>query len=129
MIKINNDLTVTDTETGIIWMRNIMGSKINLFDSFTWEESNKLCVNGWRLPTALEFSELYGKVGDILLFHNNMDANFWTSNEFLPADCFGSGSAYCFDTYSRTVFFMSKDYRLRVRLVRETKQHDKIPAI
>jgi len=104
----NGDGTVTDTATGLMWMKNANNGQMTWDDAMEWAE--KLHVGGyddWRLPSGLnisdgqlcntqprgtncpdtEFGTLYFDYGisDLLnsgVFHNVVQGVYWTSTEF-----------------------------------------------
>ena len=52
----NNDGTITDTKTGLTWMKDA-----NLFGKLPWVEAVKKCTElseGWRLPERFELESL-----------------------------------------------------------------------
>jgi len=55
----NNDGIVTDTTTGLVWLKDLTG-----LDYQTWEEAKETCAvlgvagGGWRVPTVKELLSL-----------------------------------------------------------------------
>ncbi len=81
---INNDSTVTDTMTGLVWQQGEAGQ-------MTWEKALEYCENltlagknDWRLPTVRELasitkSDTYNPAADTLYFPDIKSDFYWSS--------------------------------------------------
>ncbi len=101
----NKDGTVSDLETGLVWMRCAMGmsfdneSCIGQPNTYTWDQANQLSgtttfssQNDWRLPTVRELNTLisqsvYVPVTDVIALPDatktqaSYESGFWTSTQ------------------------------------------------
>lgn len=92
----NGDNTITDSKTGLTWMKEDDGKERNHKDAIAYCENNeaKLPGEGWRLPTVEELFSLI----DFSRHHPAMDPMFkvpeypwyWSSTPY----AYGSGSAW-----------------------------------
>jgi len=101
----NNDGTITDNITGLMWEQN-MGDKINYNEAFNKAESSTLAgYSDWRVPTIKELYSLIlftGEVkgqtamkffinteyfiqplGDVSIGEREIDAQTWSSTEYV----------------------------------------------
>jgi hypothetical protein len=107
----NGDGTVTDTETGLMWMKNANNGRMTWDEAMSWAQNLLLAgYDDWRLPSGLnrgddqvcnsqpagvncpdtEFGTLYFGYGisDLLnsgVFEDVVQSVYWTSTEF-PSD-------------------------------------------
>ena len=84
----SDDLTVTDTITGLEWQRDVSGTY-----SYSWAGAKAYCAGltlggrqGWRLPGVMELSTIVdfavtsGATIDATAFPNTPAYSFWTSS-------------------------------------------------
>jgi len=128
----NCDGTVTDTRTGLMWMRCVMGQ---IWDgkschgearNFTWDGANKLRHNStfagcddWRLPDIDELKTLIDRSQDNQAIDNRAFPNTprslcWSSSPY----SFDSNYAWVVNCYSGNVYNVSRNDYNSVRLVR-----------
>ena len=79
----NNDGTVTDTQTSLMWADKVLNSSLH------WDAAKTYCAgyggggkSGWRMPSFDELRQLYssGAFGSIIK-NNASFGQVWTSNE------------------------------------------------
>jgi hypothetical protein len=94
----NGDGTVTDSSTGLIWMRCSMGQTWNgatcdgVASSYTWGQSTSLTTNfsgqsDWRLPNIAELASLADPTRsspaiDTSVFPNTPASTYWSASGF-----------------------------------------------
>ena len=105
----NNDGTITDTQTNLIWQKEYHKDK-------THDEAISLQDDVWRLPTIEELISLidYGKVNPASTFLDMPRIHFWSSSSF------AHDSSYAWIVYFSYgyVYGNSRYYDSAVRLVR-----------
>ena len=108
----NEDGTILDNNTGILWMKcatNLIGEECSLGDAinYDWNEANTLCTSmikgelkDWRLPSITELHSImtYHKnengIGvDSTYFPNIPEYPFWSSSKY----AYGDGSYWVLD--------------------------------
>ena len=88
--KDNNDGTITDTKTGLMWQKDHTGP-MSWQDAMNYAESLSLTGHdNWRLPTIEEAFTLidFGKYNPASAFPNMLSKWFWSSSSYAP-------SSYC----------------------------------
>jgi len=107
----SDDLTVTDTITGLEWQRDLSGT-----DTYSWAGAKAYCAGltlggrqGWRLPGVMELSTIVdftvtsGARIDATAFPNTPAAWFWTSSPYAGSSgdawsvFFGFGNSFIYD--------------------------------
>jgi hypothetical protein len=91
-----DQLTVTDTSTGLVWQRDGSGSRPNCAadPDCTWVEAQAYCAgltldgSGWRLPTL---GELHSIVDTTVTSPPMINQTAFPNT---PADCFWTSSPY-----------------------------------
>ena len=125
----NNDGTITDSTTNLIWMRCSVGQ---IWDGTTcsgipggydWPHARDLTLeladhNDWRLPNIRELQTIldrnrYSPAVDLIAFPNTAASGFWSAS----ASADGS-SAWNVDFNYGDVYYSGKHYTFQVRLVR-----------
>jgi len=83
---INNDQTVTDTRTGLTWLRQVPQTLLNWTSAISWCESLTYANHtDWRLPqketmrSLIDYSRTEPSV-DTTIFFDMMPGIFWTSS-------------------------------------------------
>lgn len=123
----NMDGTVTDTRTGLSWMRCSVGQTwdgstcIGKAGSYKWVDANNLAIkyagrNDWRLPSLDELDGILdrsrkGPAINISTFPGTPSAYFWSST------CPTISRAYSLDFDNRGSISKSHDLESHVRLV------------
>ncbi|MCX7178675.1 MAG: DUF1566 domain-containing protein [Proteobacteria bacterium] len=129
----NGNGTVTDSTTGLIWMRCSMGQAwtgstcTGTASTYTWDQSNALTGtvsfggrSDWRMPNIRELQTIvdrtrYNLAIDPTAFPNSPSPSyFWSSSVFID----DSGRAWYVDFYQGFAFVQSRYYDGPVRLVR-----------
>jgi len=85
----NDDGTITDSKTGLIWLKKTYKKRMNWNQAMSYAlENNNGNQFDWRLPTKKELSSLLigGKQSSFFLlkkhgFKNMKDDSYWTSSE------------------------------------------------
>ncbi|MFM2449684.1 MAG: hypothetical protein RIS44_2134 [Pseudomonadota bacterium] len=138
-LTVNADGTVTDTTTGLVWDRCVLGRSgptcTGAANTYTWAQAlaeasarnaaNHLGYNNWRLPNKNELEsiikqDVYNPAIDTTAFPNTAAGYNWTSTTFArsPGDAFavyfGAGGIDTSD----------KAYDYFVRLVRSGQSFD-----
>jgi hypothetical protein len=79
----NNDGTVTDTKTGLVWKKDTAPG------TFTWEKAVKYCGemgDGWRLPIIEELISIvdYSRLDPAIdpVFSNAQSSLYWSSTTY-----------------------------------------------
>jgi hypothetical protein len=130
----NGDGTVTDTKTGLIWMRCSMGQTwlngtcTGTVANYTWDRANGLTGqvvfaghSDWRLPNVRELTTLadrsrFSPAIDTSAFPNTPPSNYWSSSAYA---CLADGAWFVVFNYGDAY----GDYRTLeypVRLVRSS---------
>jgi len=128
----NGDGTVTDTLTGLTWMRCAVGQTwdgktcLGEARAYTWEEAMELRNtfaghDDWRLPDIEEMQTIIDKSQGMPAIDTSElphimrpEFNFWSSSPYaLYSVC-----AWLVDFYYGSVSFYNKSYNFDVRLVR-----------
>jgi hypothetical protein len=130
----NNDGTVTDTRTGLTWMRCALGQTwdaskmtcIGTASGITWQKAKAMDykypnINGWRLPSLVELKSILDSSRtspaiDTLVFPETPSAYFWTNEIEL------SSTAWGVDFNLGGTASVLRAFNNHVRLVRENKQ-------
>lgn len=133
---LKSDLTISDTRSGLIWVRNgnISGDRINFDESSSFAKmmNNKKYAGytDWRIPTIADYKTLYSTAKMIAIqqnkqplaiikevFTNYQDWNYWVStSSFSPR--FGWRGAFSFDLEYGTSGENQKTDSLNIMLVR-----------
>ena len=120
----NDDGTVTDDDTGLMWQQGEAG----LMD---WGNALKYCeglssggYTDWRLPNVKELESLttdlrYGTAIDTRFFPGASASNYWSSTSFYP-DYY---SAWPVSFMDGTSYYSRKTNAYNVRCVRKGKTH------
>ena len=125
----NKDNTVTDTKTGLTWIKDhkILGG--NFDKTMTYEEAIKACREldigdhkDWRLPTREELLTIvdltrYSPAIDPIFVNTKTDDWYWTSTPYAPV----SGNAWIVYVYNGGVVDVNKGYGYYVRSVRRSQ--------
>ena len=135
--EINSDGTVTDIETGLMWLRCSLGQTYEAdgdycrgaASSHDWysalEAANNYSVSGnvnWRLPNIKELRSIaaydrYDPAINHEVFPNSKFSYYWSASP----DAFYSGYAWALSFEHGNDSTYSRDWDLYVRLVRSTR--------
>lgn len=130
----NKDGTITDTKTGLVWIKNPHTDLPEEFKNYMpWEKAIETCKalnfaghKDWRLPTVEELRELVDytrgiKSGepatDTSIFPDTKCNWYWTST---PC-AWGPSNAWIVGFYSGSMGYDSKDGNYYVRPVRSSQ--------
>lgn len=133
----NNDGTVTDTRTKLMWQKCSLGQggaqcDVDTAKKYTWtsalnaaQEANKVWLlgfNDWRLPSITELRTLVEEVClptiNNSLFPNTQSDSYWSSSPFAHT---GRSSAWFISFTSGYEDHFSKSGDYHVRLVRNSQ--------
>jgi len=124
----NNDGTITDTETGLVWQKDHT-------DPITWQKAldytkslNLAGYTDWRLPTETELSTLtdYGTCSPLIEFPETFDEWFWS----LCSYTLNSGYAWYASFNGKDVHYGGRNIGLNsVRCVRGKMKSTKFRVI
>ncbi|MHB8092903.1 MAG: Lcl domain-containing protein [Syntrophales bacterium] len=115
----NGDGTVTDTDTGLMWQKEMVTGK-------TWDEALKYAeglslarYNDWRLPTLKELQSIvnyshYNLATDTAFFPGTLSSDCWSSS----TNAYWGGGAWGIDFDHGDVYGQGKMTALAVRAVR-----------
>jgi hypothetical protein len=124
----NNDGTVVDTRTGLMWAANDNGAKV------TWQEAKEYCEKfrgggyaDWRMPTVKELAGLYDKHEpgyrpECAIY--NWKVYLTDSIKLTGASCWAAeakgnqAKCFMFDYGCRSLMFKSVDFIMRALPVR-----------
>jgi len=136
---INEDGTVLDRETGLMWKRCAEGQYCNEMGcignarGYTWEEAMLLTspfagYEDWRLPTIKELKliitrEVSKPYMNRLIFPDTGKTNFWSSSDS-PYYSFG---AFYLDFNRGYPYYDDKSHLYSVRMIRGQQAIDGIP--
>jgi hypothetical protein len=99
LVVSTDGLTVTDTITGLVWQRDVSGTRAGCSGianmSCLWAEAQAYCaslvlggLSGWRLPawmellTIVDFTAAIATI-DQTAFPNTPTSRFWTSSQYI----------------------------------------------
>ena len=101
----NNDGTVTDTKTGLMWVKDTTPGV------FTWLKAIEYCEglgDGWRLPTIEELISIvdYSRIDPAIdsVFFNAQSSDYWSST----TNAYDPGYAWYVDVYYGYVSYAYK---------------------
>jgi hypothetical protein len=92
----NNDGTVTDTATGLIWQKSGPTNQSGAAIALTWEEALAYCEklelnekDDWRLPNVNELQSIvdyrfYNPSVDVTFFPDTQSEPYWSSTTYAP---------------------------------------------
>ncbi len=117
----NENVTVTDTETGLMWQKEDDGKERNLQEAFTYcKELSLAGFKDWRLPTLAEFKDLEeaaeGTNIDMPIRYPRNGYDYWTST--LPPGWAGFPGTVAY-VASGTTYYKTNKYCIRA--VRDCK--------
>ena len=122
----NNDGTVTDNKTGLMWVKDGTSAECNNGKTLKWQEAIDFCKGldfaghkDWRLPTIQELQSIvdygaYNPAIDKEYFHNTQCNYYWSSTTY----AYVTGYAWSVHFYYGNVNDGSKTYSNYVRPVR-----------
>jgi len=131
----NNDGTVTDSSTGLTWMRCAIGQAwagatcIGVASTYTWDQANALIGtvsfagnSNWRLPNirelqTIEVLSVSSPTIDQVIFPNATISNYWTDTPFIQ----NSTKAWYIDFSNGIGYGASRASNFSVRMVRSGK--------
>lgn len=129
----NGDGIVTDTQTGLMWVKDGNSEGCNNGKSLTWEQAIKFCnklkfagYSDWRLPTINELQSIvnYGTYNpsiDTSYFPNTKDNYYWSATTYV----YSTGYAWYVYFGNGYVTYNDKTSYDYVRPVRGGKEEEK----
>jgi hypothetical protein len=85
-----DELTVTDTKTGLVWQKSVEAAQTNSVDAGIYCQNLPLGGGPWRLPSMKELQTLVDEslkspAIDPVAFANTPIGAYWSSSVVLPA--------------------------------------------
>jgi hypothetical protein len=129
----NGDGTVTDKETGLMWVKDGKSEGCNQSEPLAWKQAIKFCeklkfagYDDWRLPSIKELQSIVDyetcKPSIDNIFSNTQKSLYWSSTEHTVYTSLAWGAYFSYGS----VGFGSKKVALYVRPVRKAMKTSQV---